>query len=384
MVLAVSINMDAFALTIQDKPDTIPNIKVEWQKPTGIVNVEMQEKQFIVSTKTEKGKINNLYFSFPTQGGLRFNADQKGFFNPEDASPIEYKTEGAAIVMKANDTTVKLYKTAKPWRFEVYNEEGQMVIWYQADDIYFGYDAKGKLQKVKIASDVGQYEKFVGLGERFGGLIQNGKTVEMWNFDSLSQLASDIGDHNVGYKNIPLLHSNQGYSVFHNNTYYGVVDVADKKDDECSFEFYGPILDMYVWTGSILDNIDQYLTLTGSTVTVPKYALSYWVGQASGMWKSEGKSSETIEKILKEKLDQYDKLQTPIKVVYLEALGNDSNYTDIHKMLQKRDIKFLGWMKSTYNTVDSNYTADQVTEELKFSKSETALVKFNYSRLSRI
>ncbi len=382
VILVSAVDIKAFALTIQDRPNTIPNIKVEWQKPTDIANVEMQEKQFIVSTKTGKGKNNNLYFTFPTQGGVRFNADEKGFFNPEDVSPIKYTTEGAAIVMQANDTTVKLYQTAKPWRFEVYNAEGQMVIWYQADDIYFGYDAKGKLQKVKIASDVGQYEKFVGLGERFGGLIQNGKTVEMWNFDSFSQLASDIGDHNVGYKNIPLLHSNQGYSVFHNNTYYGVVDVADKKDDECSFEFYGPILDMYVWTGSILDNIDQYLTLTGSTVTVPKYALSYWVGQASGMWKSEGKSSETIEKILDEKLDRYDKLQTPIKVVYLEALGNDSNYTDIHKMLQKRDIKFLGWMKSTYNTVDSNYSADKITEELKFSKGETPLVKFNYSRLS--
>ena len=142
VLLVSAVDISAFALTIQDKPDTIPTIDVEWHNPTQIVNVETQEKQFIVSTKTNKGKVNNLYFTFPKEGGVRFHADEKGFFHPEETSPIQYTAEGAAIVMKANDTSVKFYKTAKPWRFEVYNAEGEMVIWYLADDIHFGYDKK--------------------------------------------------------------------------------------------------------------------------------------------------------------------------------------------------------------------------------------------------
>ena len=381
-ILVSTVDMSALALTIQDAPNTIPTIDVEWHCPTGIVNVEMQEKQFIVSTETDKGKINNLYFSFPTDGGVRFHADQKGYFNPSELSAINYTAEGAAIVMQANDTTVKFYKTAKPWRFEVYNADGKMVIWYLADDINFGYDKDGELQKVKVTSDVGKYEKFFGLGERFGGLIQNNKTVEMWNFDSFSQLASKIGDHNVGYKNIPMLHSNNGYTVFHNSTYYGVVDVADTKEDECSFEFYGPILDMYVWTGTTLDNIDHYLTLTGSTVTVPKYALSYWAGQASALWKSKGKADEVITEILKTNLDRYEELKTPIKVVYLEALGNDSAYPGVQQLLNSRGVRWIGWLKSTYNTVDAAYTASDISEQMGWSNAEIPLVKFDYSRLA--
>ena len=277
IVLAVSsFGMETFALTIGDT-SWVTNVEVEWQNPTEIVSTETQEKQFIMSTKTAQGRVNNLYFSFPTEGGVRFHADDTGFWNPAESSAITYTSEGAAIVMQANDTKVKVYKTASPWRFEVYNAEDEMVIWYLADDMYFGYDEKGNLSKVKIASEVDEYETLFGLGERFSGLTQNGKTVEMWNYDSFSQLRRSYGDQNVGYKNIPILHSNNGYTVFHNNTYYGVVDVADSKKDECSFEFNSSILDMYVWTGSTLENIDSYCDLTGSSITVPKDMLSYWI-----------------------------------------------------------------------------------------------------------
>ena len=379
-ILVSAVDINAFALTIQDKPGTIPEIEVEWHNPTKILNVETQEKQFIVSTKSNKGKVNNLYFTFPKEGGVRFHADEKGFFDPEETSPIQYSAEGAAIVMKANDTTVKFYKTAKPWRFEVYNAEGEMVIWYLADDMQFGYDKKGELQKVKIASAVDEYEKLFGLGERFSGFIQNGKTVEMWNFDALSQLAADYGDYNVGYKNIPMLHSNNGYTVFHNNTYYGVVDVADTNKEECSFEFYGPVLDMYVWTGTTLENINQYNTLTGSTVTVPKYALSYWAGQASAMWYSEGKEAEDIVSVLKENLDKYEKLNTPVKVIYMESVGNVSKYSAVHDYLKSRDVKFLGWLKSTYNTMDDNIKAADISKQLGLEGSKIPMVKYNFSK----
>lgn len=358
------------------------HIPVEWESPTEILKVEMQEKAFVVSTKTPEGKVNNLYFTFPTMGGVRFNADTKGFFEPQDTSVINYSADGAAIVMQANDTKVKLFTTASPWRFEVYNAEEKMVTWYEADKILFGYDEDGFLRKVKTASYVDEYETLFGLGERFGGFVQNGKTVEMWNADALSQLKVSYGDHNVGYKNVPLLHSNNGYSIFHNNNYYGIVDVGESKKDECSFQFYGPILDIFIWTGNTTENIDKYCSLTGSSVTVPKYALSYWAGQSSSMWKKDGEDAELILETVKTNLQKYDELNTPIKVIFMEGLGSDSKYGIIQDYLNQKDTKFLGWMDSSFRSFDDKYTAQDIANWVGLTSDKMPLVKWNYAKLA--
>ena len=384
VVLAVSsFGIEAFALTIGDT-DWVTSIDVEWQNPTEIVSTETQEKQFIMSTKTAQGRVNNLYFSFPTEGGVRFHADDTGFWNPEENSVISYTSEGAAIVMQANDTKVKVYTTASPWRFEVYNAENEMVIWYLADDMYFGYDEKGNLSKVKIASTVDEYETLFGLGERFSGLTQNGKTVEMWNYDSFSQLRRSYGDQNVGYKNIPILHSNNGYTVFHNNTYYGVVDVADTKKDECSFEFNSSILDMYVWTGSTLENIDSYCELTGSSITVPKDMLSYWAGQAQARWYANGSEPETVLDTVKTTVEKYEELGTPIKMIHLEGIGTNTTYESTRQYLKSKGINFLGWLNSDFRTFDDGEgrTATNLRDKAGFTNATMPLVTWEHAKLS--
>lgn len=384
VILAVSsFGMESFALTIGDT-EWVTDVAVEWQNPTKIVKMETQEKQFVMSTQTKEGRVNNLYFSFPAEGGLRFHADDTGFWNPKETSMIDYSSEGAAVVMQANDTKVKVYTTASPWRFEVYNAENEMVIWFLADDMYFGYDESGKLSKVKIASAVDEYETLFGLGERFNGLAQNGKSIEMWNYDSFSQLRRSYGDQNVGYKNVPILHSNNGYTLFHNNTYYGIVDVADTKEDECSFEFNSSILDMYVWTGSTLDNIDSYCKLTGSSVTVPKDMLSYWAGQSQSMWYKNGKTSDEVLNTVKTVVEKYEKLGTPIKMIHLEGIGTNTTYESVREYLKSKDIRFLGWMNSDFRTFDDGEgrTASDLRDKVGFTNATMPLVTWNYAKLS--
>lgn len=384
VILAVSaFGIESFALTIGDT-NWVTDVDVEWQNPTKIVKMETQEKQFVMSTQTKEGRVNNLYFSFPTEGGLRFHADDTGFWNPEETSVINYSSEGAAVVLQANDTKVKVYTTASPWRFEVYNAEDEMVIWFLADDMYFGYDENGNLSKVKIASAVDEYETLFGLGERFSGLVQNGKSVEMWNYDSFSQLRRSYGDQNVGYKNVPILHSNNGYTLFHNNTYYGVVDVADTKEDECSFEFYSSILDMYVWTGSTLDNIDRYCELTGSSVTVPKDMLSYWAGQSQSMWYKNGKTVDEVLNTVKTTVEKYEELGTPIKMIHLEGIGTNTTYESVREYLKSKDIQFLGWMNSDFRTFDDGEgrTASNLRDKIGLTNATMPLVTWNYAKLS--
>lgn len=392
MILALvlmisSSNITAYALTINDSGD-VDLIDVEWQSPTEIVKVETKEKQFIVSTKTEKGRVNNFIFEFPTQGGVRFHADQTGFWNAEEYNVITYSAEGAGIVLSANGTTVKFYENASPWRFEVYNEEGKMVAWYLSSDIFFGYDEKKELRKVKIISDVTASENLFGLGERFGGFLQNGKTVEMWNFDSFGQLRRPYGDHNVGYVNVPLLHSSRGYTVFHNNNYYGIVDVADTQKDKCSVEFYGPMLDMYVWTGTTIENLDSYCKLTGSAATVPKYALSYIPGQATTQWTRNGKGADEVYELVTSHIEKYEELNTPIKLIHLESIGNDARYTKLHNYLSEKGIKFMGWTNSAFIYIDSDMGTSSsnswdFAEKLGWKTADIPLVTWNHAKLSR-
>lgn len=360
IVLAVAVLLatqsgTSFALT-----NDTQIIDVEWENPTEIVAVEQQEEQFIVSTKTETGRVNNLYFSFPEDGGVRFHGDEEGIFKTENLTKIQYSADGAAIVMAANGTKVKLYTTAQPWRFDVYNSEDKPVVSYEADHIWFGYDENNALRKVKASSELAEDETLFGLGERFSGFVQNGKTVELWNTDCFSQLGKSYGDHNVGYKNIPLLHSNGGYSVFHNNTYYGIVDMGETNPAEYSFEFYGPILDMYIWTDAALTNIGHYNELTGSTVLVPKWSLSYWAGQSASVWLKAGTDTDTVSNTVFSRLDRYDELKTPIKNIYAEGIAAKLKYADIVAKMQRRGIHVFGWMDSTWRTFDDDVKAGEV------------------------
>ena len=374
VVLFVTQSGTAFALT-----NDTQIIDVEWENPTEIAAVEQQEEQFIVSTKTGTGRVNNLYFTFPADGGVRFRGDEEGIFKPETLTQIQYSVDGAAIVMEANGTKVKLYTKAQPWRFDVYNSEDKLVVSYQADHIWFGYDQNNALRKVKAAAELAQDETLFGLGERFSGFVQNGKTVEMWNTDCFAQLSKSYGDQNVGYKNIPLLHSNSGYSVFHNNTYYGIVDLGESNPAEYSFEFYGPILDMYIWTDSTVENIGHYNDLTGSTVMVPKWALSYWAGQSASVWLKDGDDTETVSDTVFSRLDRYEELGTPIQNIYAEGIAAKLKYVDIVKDMQERGIHVFGWMDSTWRSFDDDITAEQIGDFETMDKTLYPLVMWEDS-----
>ncbi len=333
-------------------------IEVEWESPVAVIGVEQQEEQFILSAGTPSGRVANFYFSFPKDGGVRFHADEEGYFRPEALQTIQYSGEEyedgeKAVVMEAGDTVVRLYIESSPWRFEVYNSEGELTVSYSADRIGLGYDEENALRKVKIASGLAENEVMFGLGERFSGFIQNGKTVEMWNTDSFTQLQKSYGDHNVGYKNIPLLHSSAGYSVFHNNTYYGIVDVGESDPQEYSFEFYGPILDLYIWTGEPAENIDRYLELTGNTVLVPKWALSYWAGQSSSVWLEEGSDVDTVRETVFSRLDRYEEMGTPIRNIFAEGIAAKTELLPVVEEMHERGIHCFGWMDSTWRTFDT-------------------------------
>ena len=325
-------------------------IDVTWQKPSAIKAVEQREKEFLVSLSTEEGRINNLYFSFPNEGGVRMHLDNEGYFSPSACNDIEYSKDDLSIIMSAGGTTVLFYKDETPWRIEIRNSKNNNVLELNADDILLGYDENNELKKVKTVTPIVKNEVLFGLGERFNGFIQNGKTIEMWNYDSVKQLKVSYGDHNVGYKNIPMLHSNKGYSIFYNNTYYAIADVGESDETECSFEFYGPILDMYIWTDTTENNINSYLSLTGSTIIPPKWALSYWAGQIGSVWRNNTRSEEETLKNIQSVFEKYQAMGINIKNVYAEGCWY---FDSVMKYFKDNDMHVFAWSDSTFRTHDN-------------------------------
>lgn len=188
---------------------------------------------------------------------MRIRMDEKGYFEPSAYNDITFSDDGTSIIMSAGTTTAYFYRDEKPWRIEIRNSENYRVMEYTAEDFMLGYNENQELKKVKICADIAEKELLFGLGERFNGFLQNGKTVEMWNYDSVGQLKTAYGDHNVGYKNIPMLHSNYGYTVFFNSSYYAIADIGETDASQYSFEFHGPILDFYFWTDTTEENISH-------------------------------------------------------------------------------------------------------------------------------
>lgn len=372
----------AFSFPLSALTNDTQIIDVEWERPSRIVDVEQRSDMFIISTSTEKQRINNFYITFPSDGGVRIYADTKGFFDNAENSQITYMTDGEAIVMAANDTQVRLYRNASPWRIDIINSSNIKVVSYSAQDMEFGYDDTNTLRKVRISTAIKENEMLFGLGERFNGFIQNGKTVEMWNYDSVGQLRTAYGDHNVGYKNIPILHSNIGYSVFFNSTYYAIADIGESDESLYSFEFYGPIFDFFVWTGTTEQNIASYHRLTGSTIIPPKWAFSYWAGQTGDVWRDGSRSEEITYQYISSVLEKYDELGTPIKNIYAEGCWYFDSVMDL---FQKNGIHCFAWTDSTWRTYDglgSMTSPEQFAGFDTLNENEYPLIRRNTNRLA--
>ena len=87
-ILCSSLSTTSLALTSNTQ-----TIKVDYEQPGEIVAVEKQKEQLIISTKATSGKVNNFYITFPSDGGVRFHADNEGIFKPSSVSEITYTGE---------------------------------------------------------------------------------------------------------------------------------------------------------------------------------------------------------------------------------------------------------------------------------------------------
>ena len=330
-------------------------IAVEWYSPNKLRGIKKEEQKMVISTEVN-GKSEDLFITFPSFGGFRFNSMTEGIFKPESCENIVYteNPDGTLTVKGKGDTVIVFNPLCTPWAFQVFNQSGNMVAQFGADQIWFGYQA-GELKKVKLECGISENEVLYGLGERFGTFNQVGVKTLLWNRDAWS-------DNDSSYKNIPLLHSSVGYMLFFNSTYSAVADIGVSDKEKYSLDFSGPKFDFYIWTGTPLQNISSYTSLTGTPMLLPKWAFRYWSGASGQTWTSQGQ--ENVLKVLSESLDGYEELGiTDIAALYGEYdLASNIN---AYNMLLRTNTRMLDWTTPFQSRLDMSYWLPELSVDIE-------------------
>ena len=327
-------------------PNMVANFSVT--EPTG--ETGLNENEFKFSVKTESLTIP-LYLSFPSDGGIRLRNDMIGYFAPKEISKIKYSELPNGLKIDAGTGTYAVFGSdGTHFSLSIYNSSDRKLFTITEKQLSFGY-TRGELSKVKLELPLAEDESIYGTGERFSELEQTGRRVLMWNVDCGYHGNSANAELWRGYKNVPLLHSSRGYTLFYNSFYSASIDIGYTNPLKYTIEYQAPQLDVFIWTGTPKENLSAYAGMTGTTIVMPKWAYSYSAGAGSAVWNETsmyGKAVEVMEK--------YAELGTPnIAAVYVEGIdGNDANTYNVFK---KTGTRVLKW-----NAPD--YTLDVVKQML--------------------
>jgi alpha-D-xyloside xylohydrolase len=134
---------------------------------------------------------------------------------------------------------------------------------------YMTERSKGSYMKEELSLSVG--ELVYGLGERFGPLVKNGQTVDIWQADGGT--ASE-----QAYKNIPFYMTNKGYGVFINDPGKVSLEIGSEKTSRVQFSVTGEVLEYFIIYGPQPKAVlERYTSLTGRPAMPPEWSFGLWL-----------------------------------------------------------------------------------------------------------
>ncbi|MBT9608023.1 alpha-xylosidase [Microbacterium sp.] len=119
--------------------------------------------------------------------------------------------------------------------------------------------------------DLGVGETIYGLGERFGPVVKNGQTVDIWNADGGTSSEQ-------AYKSVPFYVSSGGYGVLVNDSGHVSFEVGSENVERVQFSVSGGVLEYFVIAGPTpKDVLERYTALTGRPPVVPAWSFGTWL-----------------------------------------------------------------------------------------------------------
>ncbi len=154
------------------------------------------------------------------------------------------------------------------------------IAFYTRDGKVINEDEKG-LTTSWIGEEVTTYkkmqegERFIGLGEKTGGLDRRGNAYTNWNTDAFGYRT----DQDPIYSTIPFyigIHSGLNYGIFFDNTYRTNFNFGASNNRFSSFGAEGGEMDYYfIHHQKLADIITSYTDLTGRMPMPPLWSLGY-------------------------------------------------------------------------------------------------------------
>jgi alpha-D-xyloside xylohydrolase len=119
--------------------------------------------------------------------------------------------------------------------------------------------------------DLGVGEAVYGLGERFGPLVKNGQSIDIWNEDGGTSSEQ-------AYKNVPFYFTNAGYGVLVDHPGKVSFEVASEMVSRTQFSVAGQSLSYLVVYGPTpAEVIRKYTALTGRPALPPAWSFGLWL-----------------------------------------------------------------------------------------------------------
>jgi alpha-D-xyloside xylohydrolase len=119
--------------------------------------------------------------------------------------------------------------------------------------------------------DLGVGEAVYGLGERFGPLVKNGQSIDVWNEDGGTSSEQ-------AYKNVPFYFTNRGYGVLVDHPGRVSFEVASEMVSRTQFSVAGQTLSYVVIYGPTpADVLRKYTALTGRAAMPPAWSFGLWL-----------------------------------------------------------------------------------------------------------
>ena len=191
---------------------------------------------------------------------------------------------------------------------------------------------------------LGVGELVYGLGERFGPLIKNGQSVDIWNADGGTSSEQS-------YKNIPFYLTNRGYGVLVNHPEHVSFEVGSEAVEQVQFSVAGEALEYFIIYGPTPAQIlERYTALTGRPAEVP--AWSY------GLWLSTSFTTDYDEETVNHFVDGMAERDLPLSVFHFDCFWmREFNWTDFEwdprvfpdpegmlKRLHEKELKVSAWI----------------------------------------
>jgi alpha-D-xyloside xylohydrolase len=168
-----------------------------------------------------------------------------------------------------------------------------------------GADAPTSDTFVHAQLDLGVGELVYGLGERFGPLVKNGQTVDIWNADGGTSSEQ-------AYKNVPFYLTNRGYGVLVDHPGHVSFEVGSEAVERVQFSVPGESLVFHVIGGGTPEAVlERYTQLTGRPAHVP--AWSY------GLWLSTSFTTDYDEATVTSFVDEMAARQLPVSVFHFDC-----------------------------------------------------------------